>query len=240
MGSDVLQEHPLLADAQAEQIAALMNAGRIRRWAPGETILHQGDTGDGLYFIRSGTVKIAVGDEGGGQVTIALLEPPESFGELAVLDGGSRSASAVALTAVETLFVRRMAFLDFVHAYPEVRWRLLRQLCRRLRSTDVQLATILFLDVDERLAGVLLRLAAPANAAAVRPAETPPLTQQELAELVGASRESVNKAIHRFTAEGAVGRIGRRITVLRPEILRRIAPAGRHQPGTTRTAETAI
>jgi CRP/FNR family cyclic AMP-dependent transcriptional regulator len=215
---------PLLQDVSEEALAQLTRALRRRSYHRGEVIFHQGDPGDTLHLVRSGRVKVVLPAETGDEVLLAILRPGECFGELALLDGEPRSASVVAMEAVETLVLGRQEFLTFCRSNPETTERLLANLARIIRKVNEDVADLAFLDLPGRLAKKLLELAESDG----QPMEggkgieiTVPLTQEELAGMIGATRPSVNKVLGWYEDQGAIRRIGRRIAILRPEALRR-------------------
>lgn len=216
----ILADHPLFAGASARDLDALERSARVRVFETDRIIFRQEDEGDGLYIVRSGTVKIVVSTAEGEESVIALMFPGDCFGELAVLDRGPRSASAIAVERTETLFIRRDDFLAFLERSPQVMMRIIRLLCQRLRRTDEQIADLVFFDVYGRVAKKLLELGRLHGIRTARGIEIKlPLTQQDLASLVGASRESVNKVMRFYRERGFVAVTNQRITILRPAAL---------------------
>ena len=195
---------------------------RRRRYRRGEVVFLQGEAGTSLYIVAAGQVKIALTSADGAEVMLARLGPGEFFGELALLDGEPRSADAVATEASELLLLPRAAFLGLIEARPAIAMRLLTLVSRRLRQDVAVVQDVAFRDVPARLARLLLQLAEsegqPGDAGVVITAR---LTQTELAGMVGATRESVNKGLGRFERQGLIRRAHGRITVLRPDDLRR-------------------
>jgi len=210
---DSISQHQLFSGLSPKELEALERSIQVRSFSPGEIIFRQGDQGDGLYLVRSGTVKITLTKEGEESV-IALMSTGEFFGELAVLDGEPRSANATAMDDVKSLFLPREAFLSFLREYPQVAMKIIEMLSRRLRQTDEMLASIVFFDVYGRVAKKLLELAdshGELTEHGLRINMT--LTQKSLAQLVGASRESVNKALKFFRDKGYLTVVDRRLVV---------------------------
>jgi len=193
--------------AALERVAA---STRTRRFRRGEVIFHAGDPGDALFVIVSGEVKIAVPSESGEEAILTTLHDGDVFGELALLDGAPRSATAAALVATETVVLPRDSFLDLVATEPVVRDALLASLARELRRLTTHVEELHFLDITGRLAARLIRLAAESAPAdhdgTVRLRAS--LTQAELASMVGCTRQSVNKLLGQFSDTGLV-RLGR-------------------------------
>jgi CRP/FNR family transcriptional regulator/CRP/FNR family cyclic AMP-dependent transcriptional regulator len=201
------------------ELAAAM---RRRSFRPGEVIFHRDDPGQVLYIIREGKVKIYITSPEGQEVVLAVFGPGDYFGELALLDGQPRSASAVAIDPVESYALQRNDFITAVSHYPRIAIQVMNVLSRRLRQTDAMIEDLLFLDVHGRVAKKLLELAE------LHGVHTPEgvridlrLTQSDLAALVGASRESVNKVMGYFVDKRFISTEKRKITILRLADLRR-------------------
>lgn len=195
----LIRDLPLLARLADDDLSALASRGRVHTYPPGAIIFREGDPGDSLHIVISGRVRIAVLSPSGEEATLALLGPGESCGELSLLDGKPRSASAIASQATKTLVVKRDGFLQWLSGRPGAARALLETLSLRMRRTDEALADLAFMDLTQRLGKRLLDLAAPnPSGARLR------ITQSELAAMLGASRESVNKQLNAFAREGWV------------------------------------
>lgn len=220
-GGATLRRVPFLAILPEAEIAWLAERARPRGYRAGTTIFHRDDPGGALHVINSGLVKLTLPSAEGREVTVGILGAGDFFGELALLDGGPRSASAVALEGVETLTLDRAPFIAMLERQPQVATALLGVLGERLRRTDELIQDILFLDLPGRLAKQLLALADE------RGVKTPEgirialrLNQTELASMIGATRESVNRCLNAFAARGIVGLDRDTITLRTPEQLR--------------------
>jgi CRP/FNR family cyclic AMP-dependent transcriptional regulator len=213
---------PLFANLDEESLRELEQAVRPRSFRAGEIIFHRDDPGQMLYVIKQGKVRIYITSPDGQEVTLAVFGPGDYFGEMAILDGRPRSASAIALDAVETLALQRGDFIAAVNRHPRIAIQVMSALSMRLRHTDAMIEDLLFLDVHGRVAKKLLDLA---DLHGVRTSEgvriEMKLTQTDLAALVGASRESVNKVIGYFVDKRFISSEKRKITVLRLADLRR-------------------
>jgi CRP/FNR family cyclic AMP-dependent transcriptional regulator len=213
---------PLFANLDAESLRELEQAAKPRSFRAGEIIFHRDDPGQMLYVIKQGKVRIYITSPDGQEVTLAVFGPGDYFGELAILDGRPRSASAIALDAVETLALQRSDFIAAVNRHPRIAIQVMHALSVRLRHTDAMIEDLLFLDVHGRVAKKLLDLA---ELHGVRTPEgiriEMKLTQTDLAALVGASRESVNKVIGYFVDKRFISSEKRKITILRLAELRR-------------------
>jgi CRP/FNR family transcriptional regulator/CRP/FNR family cyclic AMP-dependent transcriptional regulator len=218
----VLSSVPLFAELPPERIRELAQAVRRRTYHRGETIFHKGDPGSGLYIIATGQVKIILPSEAGEEAMLAVLESGEFFGELALFDGEPRSATVVAVQNAETLILHRDDFLSFVARNPEVVTGLFAALSRRLRDADEMIEDAIFLDVPGRLAKRILDLADKHGRVSEKGVEIDlKLTQQDLAAMVGATRESVNKHLGWMRDHGLISLDRQRIVVLKPDDLRR-------------------
>ena len=186
---------------------------RLRRFRRDETVFHQGDPGDALYVVASGRVKVVLPSPDTGEPAIlATLGPGGFFGELALLDGAPRSATAVALDPVEASVLRRDAFDRLVDTEPALRRALLASLAGEIRRLTAQVEDLHFLDLPGRLARHLLRSLGASGGAVEGPEDGPlptgeqrlpwPYTQAELAGMIGGSRQSVNRLLADFVAEG--------------------------------------
>jgi CRP/FNR family transcriptional regulator/CRP/FNR family cyclic AMP-dependent transcriptional regulator len=216
-----LENVSLFAGLDAEGLRELAAAVKRRAFRPGEVIFHRDDAGQVLYVIQSGKVKIYITSQDGQEVSLAVFGPGDYFGELALLDGQPRSASAIAIEPVETFALQRTDFINAVMHHPRIAIQVMNVLSRRLRQTDAMIEDLLFLDVHGRVAKKLLELAE------LHGLRTPEgiridlrLTQGELAAMVGASRESVNKVMGYFTDKRFISTDKYKITIIRLAELR--------------------
>jgi CRP-like cAMP-binding protein len=193
----------LFAAMPADVLDALREHAVVRTYERNETLFHQGDPSDDLFVVQSGRIAIAAQSGDGRESVVAVLEAGGLFGELGLFDDAPRSADARALTDTTVIALEYEPVRDVLRARPEVLWVVLRILSQRLRATDEALADAVFLDVPARTAKRLLELAGTDDDFQL------PMTQEDLAGLVGASRERVNKALAMFTRLGWVEVTGR-------------------------------
>src|SRR3954447_6799195 len=147
-----------------EELTALISRAHVKQYAPGETIFLMGSPGDSMMAVLSGSIRISVPSPEGKEIVLAILEPGEIFGEIAVLDGKERSADARAITESSCLAVlTRRDVASFLHRHPTAWSSLAGVLCERLRCTDLQFAEVALMEVPIRLAKAMLRLAVPAT-----------------------------------------------------------------------------
>jgi CRP-like cAMP-binding protein len=224
MDSDeILKQVPLFAELTLDERRALGAHLRPVHCARGQTIFLEGDLGTGLYIVESGRVKITlISEQSGKEIVLALVGPADFFGDLALLDGEPRSASAEAAEASRLWLLRRDDFLNFIDAHSGAARTLLAVLSRRLRHNAQLLQDAAFLAIPGRLARVLVDLASREGKPGPAGVELPfQLTQTELAALVSATRESVNKWLRTFEKQGLLEYRRRTMTILDLEGLRR-------------------
>jgi CRP/FNR family transcriptional regulator, cyclic AMP receptor protein len=187
-------------------------------------LFHQGDPGTGLYVLVSGLVKVVVTSEDGEEMVLVTLGPGEALGELSIVDGGPRSASAEALEPTVALMITREVLLDLATRDRGLTEALLQALGGLLRRLTEQAADLVFLDLPGRVAKLLAGLAAERGSATPEGIELDAtLTQTDLAGMVGASRQSVNQILQGFARRGYLQVQGRRIVIHRLDLLRRRA-----------------
>ena len=187
-------------------------------------IFAEGELGDRLYIILSGKVKIGRRSPDGRENLLAVFGPSDMFGELSIFDPGPRTSTATTVTEVQAVTMDRPALREWITKRPEIAEQLLRVIARRLRRTNNMLADLIFTDVPGRVAKALLQLAhdfGTQEGGTLR--VTHDLTQEEIAQLVGASRETVNKALADFAHRGWLRLEGKSVLILEPQRLVRRA-----------------
>ena len=200
---DVLSSAPLFAALDAEASAALRASMETISIAKGDVLFNEGQLGDQMYIITEGKVKLGHTSPDGRESILAILGPGELLGELSLFDPGPRTATAVALTDVSALGLGHQALRPWLTGRPEGAESLLQALAQRLRRTNETLADLVFSDVPGRVAKALLELGDKFGQQMPDGIHvTHDMTQEELAQLVGASRETVNKALADFAARG--------------------------------------
>jgi CRP/FNR family cyclic AMP-dependent transcriptional regulator len=204
MPERTLANTPLFAALDEEAAAALRATMTDIRVEKGDTLFHEGEPGHQLFVIVDGKIKLGASSGDGRETLLAVLGPGEMFGELSLFDPGPRTSTATALTPAHLMALGHDDLMPWLRGRPEVARSLLRALAKRLRRTNEAMADLVFSDVPGRVAKALLELAAkfgtrqPDQSVLV----THDLTQEELAQLVGASRETVNKALADFQNRG--------------------------------------
>jgi CRP/FNR family cyclic AMP-dependent transcriptional regulator len=221
---ELLRRTRLFAGLEEPTLRALAERAIERSYPRHGRLFYQGDPGTGLFVVASGLVKVVVTSEDGEEMVLVTLGPGEALGELSIVDGGPRSASAEALEPTVALIITRPVLLDLATRDRALTEALLQTLGGLLRRLTEQAADLVFLDLPGRMAKLLAGLAAE------RGTETPEgieldagLTQTDLGAMVGASRQSVNQILQGFARRGFLQVQGRRIVVTRLDLLRRRA-----------------
>ncbi len=224
MDNSVVLAAPLFASLDPDAASELLASMTERSFVRGETVFSENETGDRLYVIVDGKIKLGRSSGDGRENLIAVLGPGEMFGELSLFDPGPRTATATALAPTRVLELGHPTLVTWLESSPRVATHLLAAIARRLRRTNEAMADLVFSDVPGRVAKALLDLSTrfgEETDEGIRVAHD--LTQEELAQLVGASRETVNKALADFAARGWVRREGRAIVLLAIDRLERRA-----------------
>ena len=207
--ADFLASIPLFSGLPADELQKFAELTRERAYPKGSVILFQDDPGDSLFVLRDGRVKVVLFGEDGREVILGVLEPGAHFGELALIDDQPRSAHVIAMDDSQLLILRREDFRRRVEANPTVAWALLTELSRRLRRADVKIGGLVLLDVPGRIARLLLDLANESGSDVIEK----PLTHQTIAQMIGASRETVSRAMKEFQDAGLITVERRKIAV---------------------------
>jgi CRP-like cAMP-binding protein len=208
---------PVAADVLAKELDTV----EVQK---GETLFSEGESGSSLYIVLSGKIKLGRRAADGRQNLVAIMGPSDIVGELSLFDPGPRTATATALTDARLARLKKTSLRPWLSTRPEITEQLLRVLARRLRRTNDALADLIFTDVPGRVAKNLLQMAGrfgTRDGGVVR--VTHDLTQEELAQLVGASRETVNKALADFASRSWLRLDGKSVIILDPERLARRA-----------------
>jgi len=221
----ILARSGLVQGVEAGAVAALAKHLHPVDFPRGHTVFAEGEPGDRLYIIISGKVKLGRRASDGRQNILAVMGPSDMFGELSVFDPGPRTSSATTITKVHAMSMDRDALEAWITDRPEIAEQLLRVLARRLRRTNDNLADLIFTDVPGRIAKQLLLLAkrfgTQEDGGVLHVKHD--LTQEEIAQLVGASRETVNKALVDFSQRGWIRWNGKSVMISDPNRLRRRA-----------------
>ena len=195
----------LFRDLSADERKSLVARARVRTFSRGDTVFLMGSLGDSMMAVLTGNIRISVPSSEGKEILLAIIQPGDFFGELALLDGIARSADAKAITACSLAVLERRDVLAFFDRHPSTLLGLVQVLCRRLRATTEQTAEVALLDLPGRLAKTLLRLAGvDQDEQPARHALKINLSQRELGNIVGATRESINKCLREWQRNGVI------------------------------------
>ncbi|WP_412099613.1 CRP-like cAMP-activated global transcriptional regulator GlxR [Corynebacterium aurimucosum] len=221
---DILSRAGIFQGVDPVAVQNLIEQMETVRFPRGTTIFEEGEPGDRLYIITSGKIKLARHAPDGRENLLTVMGPSDMFGELSIFDPGPRTSSAVCVTEVTAATMNSEMLKQWVADHPAIAQQLLRVLARRLRRTNANLADLIFTDVPGRVAKTLLQLAnrfGTQEGGALRVNHD--LTQEEIAQLVGASRETVNKALATFAHRGWIRLEGKSVLIVDTEHLARRA-----------------
>jgi CRP/FNR family transcriptional regulator, cyclic AMP receptor protein len=202
--------HSLFGRLPQADLDGLLLHARSEHFAAGRLIFSKGSPGRSMMAIISGSVRISTPSPAGPEIVLTILSAGEVFGEIALIDGADRTADATAITDCDLLVLDHRDFIPFLERRADLCILLLKLFCQRLRQTDQQFEDAMFGRLDGRIAMTLVRLAHGAPPPVGKDCIALRITQQELAGMVGAARESVNKQLHVWQKEGVL-RLGKRL-----------------------------
>lgn len=217
----LLRQHPLFRDLTPAALDRLCRYAKTVKFKRGAKVVSKGDPGASMFAVARGTVRMSSPSTDGRNALLNLIGAGETFGEIAMLDGQPRSTDAIANTDCELLVIDRRDLLPFLREEPDLAMRFIELLCTRLRWTSEQVEELILQNLSARLASALVRLVG--RKAGDGKDRTIDATQQQLSEMVGISRESTNKQLVAWAANGWVRLEHGAIVVLQPEALREVA-----------------
>ena len=220
----LLRSHPLFRDLPPGVIEHLGSYMKTRRVARGTTIFSKGDPGTGLMGVLAGAVKVSVASADGKDIVLNVFREGDIFGEIALLDGRPRTADATAMSDCELIVIERRDFVPFLSSQPDVMLKFIEILCSRLRRTSEQVQDITFLNLPTRLAKTLLQLTGGVQGSATPSKAT--ITQREISQMIGMSRESTNKQLRAWAKRGWIRLERGGVGVIAPDKLTAIAAEG--------------
>jgi CRP/FNR family transcriptional regulator, cyclic AMP receptor protein len=201
----IIEQHFLLGKLSPSEIDALVTYSRVERYAAGAEIFAKGSPGHSMMAVLRGTAKMSSVSPDGKEIVLNIIYAGEFFGEISVLDGGERSADATAMTDCELLVLRRRDLMAFLENHADICLILIKTLCQRLRRTSEQVEDVLFRHLQSRIAKALLRLAEQADRPTLSGRSIDlHLSQRELGNIVGSSRESINKQFQIWHRAGLI------------------------------------
>ena len=213
----ILRAHPLFAKMDRTVIEQLASYSLTQQVARGATIFRKGDPGTSLYAVCTGTVKISVPSVDGKDAVFNVMNAGDIFGEIAILDGGPRTADAIAITDCELMKIERRNFMPLIREHADMAEKIIEVLCARLRNSSAQIEDVIFLDLPGRLAKTLLRLSATPGDP--KTAKKITLTQRELGQIIGMSRESTNKQLREWHQQNWIRLVRGGVVVVKPDAL---------------------
>src|ERR1700730_5435219 len=217
----VLRQHPIFRDLNPAALNQLYRYCKTRVIKRGATVFSKGDPGNSLFAVVGGTVRIGVSSAEGREAVFNIIGPGEIFGEIALLDGRERTADAVATMECELLVIDRREFLPFVQNQPALAMKLIELLCTRLRWISEHVEQVVLPSLPGRLAKALVRFAEKDGPMSAKEKLT--MTQLELSQMVGMSRESINKQLRAWATRKLVRLERGGVVILNKEALEEIA-----------------
>jgi len=212
---ELLQSVALFWDLSEEELGYISEKMIARHYESGKFIFLEDSEGEQCFFVIQGSVKVTRLSKDGREVILAMLNEGEFFGELALLDGESRSANVIALEETEVLTLNREDFLVVLHDYPQIAIQLLKEMADRLRKSDRQIASLSLSDAEKRIALCIIRFADEQGIIKRGQVSIPKMPiQQDIANMAGTSRETVSRAINLLEKEHFIKRQGRELLIL--------------------------
>ncbi|MEE3153416.1 MAG: Crp/Fnr family transcriptional regulator [Candidatus Neomarinimicrobiota bacterium] len=212
---ELLQSVALFWDLSEEELGYISEKMIARHYESGKFIFLEDSEGEQCFFVVQGSVKVTRLSKDGREVILAMLNEGEFFGEMALLDGESRSANVIALEETEVLTLNREDFLVVLHDYPQIAIQLLKEMADRLRKSDRQIASLSLSDAEKRIALCIIRFADEQGIIKRGQVSIPKMPiQQDIANMAGTSRETVSRAINLLEKENYIKRQGRELLIL--------------------------
>lgn len=209
-----LKRVPIFSELAAKDLERISAVAHLRHYHKEQVILIEEETGQTLFIVMNGQVKISRISEDGREVILAVMGEGDFFGELSLLDGHSRSANVTVIKDSEMLLIHREDFLNLLNEFPSIGINLLKELASRIRKSDAQIKSLSLKNATGKVASTLLRLAEDIgvqSGSALTITSVP--TQQDLANMAGTSRETINRVIQRLINDGYITRQGNELTI---------------------------
>jgi CRP-like cAMP-binding protein len=197
---------PIFSKLDEEELDLIYRSMSKRTYPPNSVIFFEGDVPDGLYLVMRGRVKISLMDENGREIILSVLKRGSFFGEMGLFNESPRSADVETLVETDFLILKKSDFLEMIEKYPSIFRNILEEMSGRLREADDKIRNLALFDVAGRLARVLIDIAKKEGVISKEEntATLPELSQQELANMIGASRETVSRVLNSFRKQGLV------------------------------------
>ena len=215
---EFLKSVPIFSELDADRLKQISLLGSRKFYKKDSTILHERETGSALFVIISGKVKVSRESDDNKEVILTILNESDFFGEMAILDGLSRSASVIAIEDSELFLIQRTDFLDLLQEHPEISVALLQELTGRLRASDLRIKSLSLRDAEGKVASVIIQLADDIGKIKQGKVEIEKLPfQHDLSNMAGTSRETISRTLHTFAKRGLIELEGTRLTIINYE-----------------------
>jgi len=213
--SEFLSFVPIFSDLNDQTISKIEKIGTLKVYLKHQVILQEEETGTALFIIKNGKVKVSRQSSDGREVILTILSESDFFGEMAILDGLTRSATVTAIEDSELFLIQRSDFLNLLHEYPETSVALLQELTKRLRSADAKIKALSLKDAEGKVATVILQLADDIGKIKHGRVEIEKLPlKQDLANMAGTSRETISRTLHSFAKKKLVELEGSKLSIV--------------------------
>jgi CRP-like cAMP-binding protein len=213
--SEFLSYVPIFSDLPTETLTMIEKIGTKKMYKKNDVVLMEEEAGTALFVIVKGKVKVARSSNDGREVILTILSESDFFGEMAILDGLTRSATVTAIEDSELFLIQRNDFLNLIREFPEISISLLQELTKRLRSADAKIKALSLKDAEGKVATVILQLADDVGKIKHGKVEIEKLPlQQDLANMAGTSRETISRTLHSFAKKGLIELDGSKLSIL--------------------------
>lgn len=213
--SEFLSFVPIFSDLPKEELDKIEKIGTRKQYEKNEVILVEEEAGNALFVIVTGKVKVARTSGDDREVILTILTDSDFFGEMAILDGLTRSATVTAIEKSELFIIQRNDFLNLLRSYPDVAIALLQELTKRLRAADMKIKALSLKDAEGKVATVILQLADEIGKIKQGKVEIEKIPmQQDLANMAGTSRETISRTFHSFAKKGLIETEGSKLRIL--------------------------
>jgi CRP/FNR family cyclic AMP-dependent transcriptional regulator len=213
--TEFLMDVPIFTDLDKETLGKIASLGRRRAYEKDSVILLEEDIGSALFVIIKGKVKVSRSSNDGKEVIFAILGPSDFFGEMAILDGLTRSATVAAIEDSELFIIQRNDFIKLLKTYPEVSISLLQELTKRLRTADLKIKALSLKDAEGKVAAVILQVANDIGKIKQGKVEIEKLPMyRDLANMAGTSRETLSRTFRSFAKKGLIEQEGYKLTIV--------------------------
>ncbi|MDR2689731.1 MAG: Crp/Fnr family transcriptional regulator [Azoarcus sp.] len=208
VSTTALRTFPLFAGLSDDVLTSIARVAAMKRFPRGQAVVREGDVTDFVYFVLTGSLKVVVSNEDGREVILSILGRGELFGEMGMFDDQARIASVVPVVASDLIMIARKSFQQLMHSHSEIAWRITCNLARRLRSADRKIESLALMDVYGRVAGLLLEMSEDIDGKVL---VTTKISKQDIARMIGASREMVSRVMKDLSAQGLIQETSRGI-----------------------------